>query len=110
MAEEPDLADHLACWPPGGVADLHVIPSAYDAAEQAFPRLADAENAGSHGARAVNLHMHLDADAPGSHLVEIDRLATSCEAFFLAPDGNIVFTDTERLDGTTATADLLIVR
>ena len=104
-----DLADHLACWPPGGVAALHVIPSAYDAAEQVFRRLADAGHAGSHGARAINLHMHLHADAPGSRLVKIDRLATLCGAFLLAPDGNMVFTDTERLDGTTATADLLIV-
>lgn len=104
-----DLADHLACWPPGGVADLHVIPSAYDAAEQAFRRLSDAGHAGGRGARAINLHLHLDAVAPGSALVRIDRLATSCHGF-LAPDGNMVFTDTERLDGTTATADLLIVR
>ena len=104
-----DLADHLACWPPGGVAALHVIPSAYDAAEQVFRRLADAGHAGSHGARAVNLHMHLDLSAPGSRLVKIDRLAASCGAFLLAPDGSMVFTDTERLDGTTTTADLLIV-
>ena len=105
-----DLADHLACWPPGGVADLHVIPSSYDAAEQAFRRLSDAEHAGGRGARAINLHLHLDADAPGSALVRIDRLATSCQALLLAPDGSMVFTNTERLDGTTATADLLIVR
>ncbi len=106
-----DLADHLACWPPGGVADLHVIPSAYDAAEQVFCRLADAGHANSRGgARAINLHLQLDADAPGSALVHIDRLATSCRGFLLASDGNMVFTNTERLDGTTATADLLIVR
>ena len=104
-----DLADHLACWPPGGVAALHVISSAYDAAEQVFRQLADAGHPGSHGARAINLHMHLDLNAPGSLLVEIDRLATSCAAFLLAPDGNMVFTNTERLDGTTATTDLLIV-
>ncbi len=106
-----DLADHLACWPPGGVADLHVIPSAYDAAEQVFPRLADAvraENPG--GAQAINLHLQLNADAHGSALVEIDRLATSCQGFLLAPDGNMVFTNTERLDGTATTADLLIVQ
>lgn len=104
-----DLADHLACWQPGGVADLHVIPSTYDAAEEVFRRLADAGHAEGHGAWAINLHLHLDANAPGSPLAEIDRLATSCQALLLAPDGNIVFTDTERLDGTTATADLLIV-
>ncbi len=105
-----DLADHLTCWPPGGVADLHVIPSAYDAAEGVFRSLADAGHADGRGAvQAINLHLHLDADAPGSPLAKIERLATSCQAF-LAPDGNMVFTDTERLDGTTATADLLIVR
>lgn len=104
-----DLADHLACWQPGGVADLHVIPSAYDVAEQVFHRLSDARGADGQGARAINLHLHLDWNAPGSPLVEIDRLATSCKAFLLAPDGNIVFTNTERLDGTTATADLLLV-
>jgi len=104
-----DLADHLACWQPGGVADLHVIPSTYDAAEAVFRRLSDAGCAEGRGARAINLHLHLDADAPGSPLAEIDRLATSCQALLLAPGGNIIFTDTERLDGTTATADLLIV-
>jgi len=104
-----DLADHLACWPPGGIADLHVIPSAYDAAEQVFRRLADAGHAGSHGARAVNLHMHFDENAPGSPLVEIDRLATSCGAFLLAPNGSMIFTNSERLDSVTGSADLLIV-
>ena len=106
-----DLADHLACWAPGGVADLHVIPSAYNAAEEMFRRLADAGHADGHGsARTINLHLHLGADAPGSALVRIDQLATSCQGFLLAPNGNMVFTDTERLDGATATADLLIVR
>lgn len=104
-----DLADHLACWQPGGVADLHIIPSTYDAAEEVFRRLADAGHTKGHGAWAINLHLHLDADAPGSPLTEIDRLATSCQALLLVPDGNTVFTDTQRLDGTTATADLLIV-
>ena len=60
--------------------------------------------------QAINLHLQLDADAPGSALAEIDRLATSCQGFLLASDGNMVFTDPERLDGTTGTADLLIVR
>lgn len=106
-----DLADHLATWPPGGVADLHVIPAAYDAAEAVFRSLADAGRAdGGAAAQAANPHMHLDADAPGSPLAAIDRLATSCQTLLMAADGNLVFTDTERLDGTTATADLLIVR
>ena len=105
-----DLADHLACWAPGGVADLHVIPSACDAAVGAFHHLADDGHAESGGARAINLHLHLDPDAPGSALVRIDQLATSCQSCLLAPDGKIVFTNTERLDGATATADLLVVR
>jgi hypothetical protein len=105
-----DLADHLACWAPGGVADLHVIPSAYDAAEQVFRRLADAGNAEGCGTRAVNLHQHFDENAPGHPLVEIDRLATACRAFLLAPNGNMIFTNSERLDGTTVTGDLLTVR
>ncbi len=104
-----DLADHLACWQPGSVADLHVIPSTYDAAEQVFRRLANAGHAEGRGAWAINLHLHLDADAPGSPLAEIDRLATSCQALLLAPDGNMVFTDTERIDDVTSSADLLIL-
>ena len=106
-----DLADHLACWAPGGVADLHVIPSANDAAEEVFRRLADVGHADGQGSvQVINLHLHLDADAPGSPLVKIDRLANACHALLRVPYENMVVTDTERLDGTTATADLLIVR
>lgn len=104
-----DLADHLACWQPGGVADLHIIPSTYDAAEKVFRLLANAGRFEGRGARAVNLHLHLDADAPGNSLADIDRLATSCQALLLVPDGKFVFTNTKRLDVTAATADLLIV-
>lgn len=103
-----DLADHLACWTPGGGADLHVIPSTYDAAERVFRRLAGGEHAEGRGVRAVNLHLHLDTDAPGSPLAEIDRLATPCQGFLLAPDGDMIVINTERIDSTIYYFNVLI--
>lgn len=103
-----DLADHFACWPPGGVADLHAIPSACDAAEPVVRGLAET---GCRRACAITLHMQLDAGVSGGSVLErIDRLATLCQAVLLEPDGPMVFTDIQWLDGATTTADLLIVR
>ena len=105
-----DLADHLACWR-RAASRTFTSSRPYDAAEEVFRRLADVGHADGHGGvQAINLHLHLDADAPGSPLVKIDRLANACHALLRVPYENMVVTDTERLDGTTATADLLLVR
>ena len=104
-----DLADHLACWAPGGTADLHVIPSAFDEAARALSRLLVPGDATSSQVRALNLHAHCDLDAPGITLAELDRLAMHCRGLFLRPDGDMVFTTADRLDGVTGSADLLLI-
>ncbi len=104
-----DLADHLACWRPGSVADLHVIPSGVDDAARVLSRLPVPGDAGMSGTRALNLHLHPDLDARSSLLVEIDRLATRCRELLLGPDGDMVFTTADRMDGLTGSADLLVI-
>jgi len=104
-----DLADHLACWRPGSAADLHVIPSSFDEAARVLSRLPVPADAGVSGTRALNLHLHPDRDARRSLLVEIDRLATHCRGRFLVPDGEMVFTTADRMDGVTGSADLLVI-
>lgn len=106
-----DLADWLHTWRPGRVAELHAIPSAFDAAVQALRRVPVPAG----GARALNLVFHLDPDAiyrgvPGDWLRGVERLAGHCRGLFLGPDGDMVFTDADRLDGRTGSADLLVVR
>ena len=102
-----DLADYLACWRPGAMADLHVIPCSFDEAALALGTLLTAAEGSS--VSALNLHLHLDLDAPGNHLVELDQLATCCREFFLGPEDGMVFTTADRLDGVTGLADLLVV-
>lgn len=104
-----DLADHLACWRPGNAADLHVIPSSFDEAARVLSRLPVPADAGVSGTRALNLHLHHDRDACRGLLVKIDRLATHCRRLFLAPDGEMVFTTADRMDGVTGSADLLVI-
>lgn len=104
-----DLADHLACWRPGSAADLHVIPSGFDEAARVLSQLPVPVDAGVSGTRALNLHLHPDRDARRDLLVEIDRLATHCRGLFLAPDGEMVFTTADRMDGVTGSADLLVI-
>ncbi len=103
-----DLADYLLTWRPGRAADLHVLSSDLDAAEQAMrtmlPRCRDGE-----GVRAVNLGFHLAPDVPGRSLSEIDRFASRCCELALPPDGDAVFTDTHRLDDRTSSVDLLVI-
>ncbi len=103
-----DLADYLCTWRPGRAADLHVLPSDFDAAGPALRTLL-LLRLGSAGARALNLGFHLDPDAPGKLLPEIDRFAAQCCELLLVPDGEAVFTDTERLDGDTGSVDLLVI-
>ncbi len=100
-----DLADYLLTWRAGRVADLHVLPSDLDAAEQA-QRALPVPGRRSGGVRALNLGFQ---PAPGQNLSEIDRFASRCCELLLAPDGDAVFTDTDRLDGRTGSVDLLVV-
>ncbi len=104
-----DLADHLACWRSGSAADLHVIPSGFDDAARVLSRLPAAGDAGVSGTRALNLHLHLDLNTRSNLILEIDRLATHCRGLFLGPDGDMVFTTADRMDGVTGSADLLVI-
>ena len=103
-----DLADYLLTWRPGRAADLHVLSSDLDAAEQAMRSL-PLHDRGGEGVRAVNLGFHLAPDVPGLSLSEIDRFASRCCELALPPDGDAVFTDTHRLDGRTGSVDLLVI-
>lgn len=100
-----DLADYLLTWQPGRVADLHVLPADLDAAEPDLRSLTP-PGQGNEGVQALNLGFYLD---PGSSLSEIDRFASRCSEALLAPDGDVVFTDTDRLDSRTGSVDLLVV-
>ncbi len=100
-----DLADYLHTWRPGRVADLHVLSSDLDAAEQAL-RTLPMPGRRSDGVRALNLGFQ---PTPGQNLSEIDRFASRCCELLLVPDGDAVFTDTDRLDGRTSSVDLLII-
>lgn len=104
-----DLSDHLACWRPGSAADLHVIPSGFDDATRILSRLPILGDAGVRRVRALNLHLHPDLDARSNLIVEIDRLATQCRELLLGPDGDMVFTTADRMDGVTGSADLLVI-
>lgn len=81
-----------------------MIPSSFDQAAQTLSCLPVPAG----GIRALNLGFHLDLDAPGNPLVEIDRLATHCRELLLEPEGDMVFTNTDRLDGRTGSTDLLV--
>jgi len=100
-----DLADYLLTWRAGRVAELHALPSDLDAAEQAV-RTLKVPGRLSGGVRALNLGFQ---PAPGQNLSEIDRFASRCCELLLAPDGDAVFTDTDRLDGRTSSVDLLAI-
>ena len=100
-----DLADYLLTWRPGRVADLHVLLADWDAAGQAL-RTLPLPGRRSDGVRALNLGFQPDA---GQSLSEIDRFASWCCERLLAPGGDAVFTDTDRLDGRTGLVDLLVI-
>ena len=104
-----DLADYLLTWRPGRAADLHVVPFARGDAERALRELPLLDR-DSGGVRALNLGFHLDPCAPGMSLLGIGRFATRCCKLLQVPDGNAVFTDTDRLDGAGGSVDLLVVR
>ncbi len=101
-----DLADYLQIWRPGRVADLHVVPLAgRDAVHALHGVLLLAEK----NVCALTLGFHLDRDAPDQGLVEVDRFVTTCCELLSTPDGGVVFTDMDRLDGVTGSVDLLVV-
>ncbi len=102
-----DLADYLHTWRPGRIAHLHVVPFAWDDAELAMGGLPLPKVGGS--ARALNIGFHLDPFAQGKPLAEIDRFSTRCRELFLPPEGDTVFTNTDRLDGKVGSADLLVI-
>jgi hypothetical protein len=60
-------------------------------------------------ARALNIGFHLDPCAQGKPLAQIDRFSTRCRELFLPPEGDTVFTNTDRLDGKVGSADLLVI-
>ncbi len=101
-----DLADYLASWRPGSRAELHVIPSALRPARDAVNRLVPSfERVG-----ALNLDLHAYLDGQKNLLFDLDQLALHCrERFPEASEGNFVFTSSERLDGSTGTADLVVI-
>jgi len=101
-----DFADYMYTWRPGRVADLYVIPFTRGDAGHSLRGL-PLPAGGS--VRALNLGFHFDPDAPDQGLVEVDRFASWCRELFLAPDGDVVFTTTERLDGVTGLVDLLVI-
>ena len=101
-----DLADYLYTWRPGRAADLHVLSSDLDVAEQALHAL-PLRCRGGAGGRALNLGFQPN---PGQSLSEIDRFVSRCCELALPPNGDAVFTDTDRLDDRIGLVDLLVIR
>ena len=99
-----DFADYMHVWRPGRVADLHVVPFA---GGDACAALQGASLPDDGSVRALTIGFHLDLDAPDWGLVDVDRFATACRERLIAPDGDVVFTTMDRLDGVTGSVDLL---
>ena len=101
-----ELADYLHTWRPGRIAHLHLLPFALDA-EPATCGLPLTKMGG--GACALHIGFHVDPCARGKPLAEIDRFSMRCSELLLRPDGDTVFTNTDRLDGEVGSADLLVI-
>ncbi len=101
-----DFADYRQVWQPGRVSDLHVVPFAGGNAATALQG-ASLPDKGS--VRALTIGFPLDLDAPDLRLMDVDRFATACCERLLAPDGDVVFTTMDRLDGVTGSVDLLVI-
>ena len=99
-----DFADYLHTWRPGRVADLHVIPAALDAALALCRMPVPASSV-----RALNLGFHLGSDPRADALARMDEFAELCRRRFLGPDGDMVFTNADRLDGEAGPTDLLVI-
>lgn len=96
-----DLDDILQTWQPGSMGDLHDVPTVEPAAG-CLPR--------SHRCSAISIGFHLDAGAPGNALVVMNDFAMRCRERYLPDGGTAVFTNTNRLDGRSGSADLLLIR
>ncbi len=90
-----DLADHLACWPPGSWARLYRLK------EDTPLRLPTPCAA----VRFHILHWHADLDRAG--LLYLDRQSSRCRRRW--GDANMVFTTAETMDGSVGSFDLLLV-
>ncbi|MGI4953311.1 MAG: hypothetical protein ACRYGM_16025 [Janthinobacterium lividum] len=101
-----DFADYRQVWRPGRVADLHVVPFAGGDAAAALRGMSLPEEG---SVRALTIGFHLNLNAPDLRLVDVDRFATACRERLLAPDGEVVFTTMDRLDGVTELVDLLVI-
>ena len=101
-----DFADFMHVWRPGRVADLHMIPFAGGDARAALQGVSLPPEG---SVRALTLGFHLDPDAPDQGLVQVDRFATVCCELLPTPDGDMVFTTMDRLDGVTGSVDLLVI-
>ncbi|MGI4940665.1 MAG: hypothetical protein ACRYHQ_08910 [Janthinobacterium lividum] len=101
-----DFADFMRVWRPGRAADLHVVPFAGGDAAAALQGVSLPDEG---SVRALTIGFHLDPDAPDQGLVEVDRFATVCCELFPTPDGDVVFTTMDRLDGVTGSVDVLVI-
>ena len=90
-----DLADHLACWPPGSWARLYRLK---EETPLRMPTPCDP-------VRFHILHWHADLDRAG--LLYLDRQSSRCRRRW--GDANMVFTTAETMDGSVGSFDLLLV-
>lgn len=92
-----DLADYLLTWRSGRIATLYTLPF-------------DAEPVvSSERGCALNILLSPDPDMPAP-LGQIDRYASRCADTLRQPDGDMVVTTADRLDGRTGLVDLLVIR
>jgi hypothetical protein len=90
-----DLADHLACWPPGSWARLYRLK------EETPLRLPTP-------CAPVRFHiLHWHADLEQISLLYFDRQSSRCRRRW--GDANTVFTTAETMDGSVGSFDLLLV-
>lgn len=101
-----DLADYLYIWRPARLANLHVVPLA---GHDTVHALRGALLLAGDGVCALTLGFHLDLDAPGQGLAEVDGFAAVCCTLLPTTDGDVVFTNMDRLDGVTGSVDLLVI-
>ena len=90
-----DLADHLACWPPGSWGRLYRLK------EETPLRLPTP----CAPVRFHILHWHADLDRAG--LLYLDRQSSRCRRRW--GDANMVFTTAETMDGSVGSFDLLLI-
>ena len=101
-----DLADCLMCWPPGRIGDLHLIPFNAGSAKHALCGITVPQGLTTATVIAQGPHEGSDSD-----LSALDLLAGVCGEFLFGTNGvaPMLFTNGDRLDGATGTADLLLI-